>query len=193
MRNKFNILEIYNSSQTVFTFKDLALLWQSNSLPDVKARVNYYVRKGDLFAPRKGFYCRDKNYNKLELANKLYKPSYISLDTILFKNGIIFQYSEVITAVSYLKREIISEDYKLQYYKIKDSVLCDPLGIEVRDNVYTASTERALLDALYLNQQRYFDNLRPINWDKCLELMTIYNNKTLLNNVLKLKEENNAG
>ena len=41
-----------------------------------------------------------------ELACTLYTPSYISLEYVLQKAGVVFQYDERITAVSYLRRSI---------------------------------------------------------------------------------------
>ena len=51
-----------------------------------------------------------------------------------------------------------------------------------------ASLERAFLDMIYLFPNYYFDNLAPLNWQKCHELADIYNNKQLfkrLNNYHK--------
>jgi len=39
---------------------------------------------------RRGIYAKDKNYDRLELANRIYTPSYISLETVLSREGIVF-------------------------------------------------------------------------------------------------------
>ena len=36
------------------------------------------------------------------------------------------------------------------------------------DNCYRANKERAFMNMIYLNKNYYFDNLRTINWQKCL-------------------------
>jgi hypothetical protein len=51
-----------------------------------------------------------------------------------------------------------------------------------------ASTERAFLDMIYLFPNYYFDNLRSINWDKCDELVKIYNNKELVKRLAKYRK-----
>src|SRR4030042_3198875 len=104
--HKFDILDIYRSQNTVFTTKDISLIWGETDLNTIKARINYYVKKGKLYALRRGIYARDKNYNKFELATKIYTPSYISLETVFQKEGIVFQYYEAIYIVSYLSRGI---------------------------------------------------------------------------------------
>src|SRR4030042_1553927 len=102
----FNILDIYRSKNTVFTAKDISLIWKETSLSIIKSRINYYVKKEKLYHLRRGVYAKDKNYNKFELATKIYTPSYLSLETALQKEGIVFQYYKSIFVISYLSREI---------------------------------------------------------------------------------------
>ncbi len=182
----YDIGKIYKSSQTVFTLKEVALIWKTNKFELVKARVNDYVRKGKLFHIRRGIYAKDENYDKFELATKIYTPSYISLETVLFKEGIIFQYYSDIFVVSYLSREIKVDRVKIRLRKIKDIVLTDTLGIKKEKNYFIATKERAFLDALYLYGDYYFDNLDQINKDKVLELSRIYRNKQLNKRLKKI-------
>jgi hypothetical protein len=66
----------------------------------------------------------------MELASKLRKKSYISLETVLQSAGIIFQdYSHTITLVSdnSVSHEIEGKIY--QFSKIKDTILANSLGI----------------------------------------------------------------
>ncbi len=69
-------------------------------------RLNYHVRKGKLLRPRKGIYVKP-GYKAEELACTLYTPSYISLEYVLQKAGVIFQYDDRITAVSYIPPSIL--------------------------------------------------------------------------------------
>src|SRR6056297_3010887 len=101
-KTNLNIEKIYKSTQTVFTTKDISLIWDNNNLDKIKSSLSYYTKKGKLYRIRKGIYAKDKNYNKFELATKIYTPSYISLETVLAKNDIIFQYYKTIFVVSYL-------------------------------------------------------------------------------------------
>lgn len=179
------ISKIYKSSQTVFTTKDLALLWKNNSLDLIKSAVYYYVKTNKLYRVRKGVYTKDKNYNKFELATKIYTPSYISLETVLAQSGVIFQYYETIFVISYLSRNLEVDGKKIQIKKIKDEILTNSQGIIKQKNYYQATKERAFLDAVYLYKNYHFDNLKTLNKEKVLKLACIYKNKQLIKRVKK--------
>lgn len=177
---------LLRSSKTVFSLTDMALLWESSVTNAVRVRVNYYVRTGELVHLHKGLYAKDKNYNPLELATKIYLPSYVSFETVLAKAGIIFQFYNEIFAASYLTRQVTVDGRLYTFRKIKDVVLTNPLGLENQDHCSIASPERALLDTMYLNQHYHFDNLAPIQWDKVFQILPIYKNKSMENRIQKL-------
>jgi predicted transcriptional regulator of viral defense system len=173
------ISKILRSNKTVFTFKDISLIWGDTDKKATISAINYYVKTGNLYRLRRGFYAKDKNYDKFELATKIYTPSYISFETVLAKAGIVFQYYSQIFVASYLAREIIADAQKYSYKKIKDEILTNSFGIENKENYSIASPERAFLDTLYLYKNYHFDNLSPLNWEKIFEILPIYKNKTL--------------
>ncbi|MCF7830852.1 hypothetical protein K9M41_02565 [Candidatus Gracilibacteria bacterium] len=169
---------ILRSSKTIFSFKDIALLW-GDSGNATRVRVNYYIKTGKLYHVRRGIYAKDKDYDKLELATKIYPPAYISFETVLVKEGVIFQLYGQIFVASYLNREITIDNQIYSYRKIKDSVLTNNAGIENRGNYSIATKERAFLDMVYLNKNYHFDNFTSLDWDKVLEILPIYNNKSM--------------
>ena len=177
---KYSLEKLYKSPKTVFTIKDFALIWESNQPELIWSRVSDYRKRGKLYRIRKGIYTKDKNYNKFELATKIYTPSYISLETILAKNDIIFQYYKTIFVVSYLSREIKVDGKNIKISKIKDDILTNQKGVIKKDNYYEATKERAFLDALYLYKDYHFDNLEQLNRKKVMDLAKIYNNKALI-------------
>ncbi|MFH1671471.1 MAG: hypothetical protein ABH889_01695 [Candidatus Portnoybacteria bacterium] len=173
------ILDIYNSKNSVFSIKDIALLWGESNAELVKMRLYRYVKAGKLYSIRRGLYAKDKNYNKYELAAKIYTPSYISFETVLGRAGVTFQsYSQIFVA-SYLSREITADRQAYSYRKIKESVLTNNAGIERKDNYSIASPERSFLDMTYLNKDYYFDNLSVLDWDIVFEILPIYSNKRM--------------
>ena len=99
------ILGLSELSRTAFNTKSIALLLNEKMNASLTKKLNYYVRKGLLINPRKGIYAK-KNYNPEELAGLVFVPSYISLEYVLQKAGVVFQYDSAITSVSYLSREI---------------------------------------------------------------------------------------
>jgi len=180
---------ILRSDRTVFSTSDVSLLWQEANQNAIRVRLNYYVRNGDLYRIRKNFYSKDENYDRMELANRLYSPSYISFETVLAREGMVFQYSSVITVAAYLSRTVRVEGQQYSYRRIKESILLAPDGLMINDAFSIASRERAFLDMLYSSPGFYFDSLSGLDWDKVFDILTIYRNKRLEKEINKIFRE----
>jgi hypothetical protein len=165
---------ILRSNQTVFSFKDLLLLWGGIDIVTARKRVNYYVKTGELYAIRRGIYGRDKNYDRLEMATKILTPAYVSFETVLGSAGITFQYYSQIFVATYQSLERVADGQKIVFKRLKSSILTNALGIENRNTYAIASPERAFLDSIYRTQDYHFDNLSSLNWDKVSEILPIY-------------------
>ena len=180
------VLAIYRESRTVFRLKDIAILAGEENFQSLNKKLNYYVRTGKLNNPRKGIYAKP-DYNSEELACALFTPSYISLEYVLQKAGMVFQYDSRITSVSYLSRNIEVGDQLFSFRKVKGSALVNTMGIIRQTNhINVASAERAFLDLLYLDKKYYFDNLNPLKKDLVFKLLPLYQSKTLTRSVTKL-------
>jgi hypothetical protein len=116
---KADIFSVLRSKNTVFTFKDIALLWRNPNTDLVKRQIHYYVKTGRLYPIRRGIYATDPDYNRFELATKIYTPSYVSLETVLQKEGVIFQHYSKIFVVTYLTREIRCDGQTYAFKKSK--------------------------------------------------------------------------
>ena len=168
------LLGLMRSKNTIFTTKDVSLLWEEPDVNFVRKKLYRYIKAGKLYSVRKGVYAKDENYEKYELATKIFTPSYISFETVLAKAGVIFQFYSQIFVASYLTRELFINGQIYLLKKIKDSTLTNKAGIDVKENYFIASPERAFLDVVYLNREYHFDNLESINWDKVAEILPIY-------------------
>jgi predicted transcriptional regulator of viral defense system len=177
---------ILRSPKTVFTNGDIATLWGEPSSEAVRVRLNYYVKQGNLFRIRRGLYAKDKNYNKLELATRIFTPAYVSFETILSKEGVTFQFYSQIFVASYLTREITIDDQLYSFRKIRNLLLMNSIGVELKDESSLATKERALLDTLYLNTDYQFDNLDGVDWEKVFEILSVYGNKRMDKKVKEL-------
>jgi hypothetical protein len=173
---------ILRSHQTVFTFKDLLLMWGGIDVTTARKRVNYYIRSGNLYPIRRGIYAKDKDYDRFELATKIFTPAYVSFETVLGNAGVTFQYYSQIFVASYQTKEIIADGQKIVYKTLKSSILTNSAGIENRDYYAIASPERAFLDALYLYKDYHFDNLGALDWDKVKKIVPIYGNNERMSN-----------
>jgi predicted transcriptional regulator of viral defense system len=180
---KSDLLNILRSKATVFSFKDVLLATIEAKSELLKRRLHYYIQIGELYHIRRGFYAKDKNYDKLELATKIFTPSYVSFETVLRQEGIIFQYYSTIFVASYQTKEIVCDGKTYSFKKIKDTILLNNAGIENKGSYSIASKERAFLDVLYLNKDYYFDNLAPLNFDKVRALLPIYKNQRMAKKV----------
>ena len=188
------LLDLMRSKNTIFTTKDVSLLWQEPDVNFVRKKLYRYIKAGKLYSVRKGVYAKDKNYEKYELATKIFTPSYISFETILTKAGVVFQFYGQVFVASYLTREFTIDGQTYVLKKVKDSILTNQTGIEVKENYFIASPERAFLDVVYLNKEYHFDNLSGINWGKVDEILPIYGgNKRMEAKVKKYREATQKG
>lgn len=185
---------ILRSNKTVFTIKDIALLWRENRDSfHIKSRLSKYVLAGKLIRLRRGIYAKDKNYNPLELAVKIYTPSYISFETVLTRSGVNFQYYKEIFVASYLSRELTVDGYKIKLIKIENKILTDNYGVYNKDGLMIASPERAFLDRIYKSPDYHFDNLDSLDWREVYKILSVYKNKRMekaVNKYFKYYQEN---
>lgn len=179
------LLAIYQAPASVFRLKDIALLVNESRFDTLNRRLNSYVRAGRLLSPHRGIYAKP-GFTIEEIACKLYTPSYISLQYVLQKSGIIFQHDSAVTLVSYLGRAVEQGGESLVYRKIKGAVLVNTSGIIRKNNTSIATAERAFLDLCYLEKDYYFDNLHLLNREIVADLLHVYQNATLTTRVEKL-------
>ncbi len=179
------LLAIYKEPVSVYRLKDIAILVNETDFNSLNGKLNYYVRSGKLLNPRKGIYAKP-GFTAEEVACKLYTPSYISLQYVLQRSGMIFQYDSAVTSVSYLSRSVDLDGQALVYRKMKGSVLVNTRGILREKGISIATAERAFLDLCYLDIYYYFDNLHPLNRDKISQLLPVYQNAALTKRVTKL-------
>jgi hypothetical protein len=183
---------ILRSPQTIFSIKDVSLMWGEDNETIISIRLNKYEKAKKLIRVRRGFYAKDNSYSRFELATRIYTPSYISFETVLTHEGINFQYYGNIFVASYLNREISVGDQKITLIYMKDYVLSNDVGIEHKDGYAIASRERAFLDRIYVSKDYHFDNLTNLNWDKVFEILPIYNNKRMEKKVIAYFKSNQS-
>ena len=187
MSSQINLMQmILNSSRTVFTIQSLMMMSGLSDSQKITKSLHYYASEGKILNLRRGIYAKLR-YEKQELSCVLYRPSYISLEYVLQRAGVVFQWDESITCVSYLSRTIEVEGKIYQYRKINPELWIGMEGIEQRDNIAIACPERASLDVMYLSAGNcYFDNLRPLSKKRVRELLPLYRSAVLTERVNKL-------
>lgn len=185
-RNMNALQKIIESKRTVFTMQNVAMLLGVERDEKLSSLMHYYAKRGELQNLRRGIYAK-QGYNVEEMACSIFKPSYISLEYVLARSGVVFQWDETITSVSYLSRTIEIDKTFYSYRKISHEIWGGYDGIEICDNVYKATPERAFLDMVYLSDgQCYFDNLHPLNKKEIKRLLPFYKSERLCKMVAQL-------
>lgn len=180
------IFAVYSDKRTVFRLRDIAMLLGETNFQSINKKLNYHVKSGKLQNPRKGIYTKP-GYLQEEMACSVFTPSYISLEYVLQKVGVLFQYDSGITVVCNLSRTVNIENQTFLFRKIKGELLINTTGIIRKENqVNIATAERAFLDLLYLNPKYYFDNINPLNKETIFKLLPLYQSNSMNKRVSKL-------
>lgn len=174
------IAKLYQSPKTVFTVRDIDLLWEEANENRLKSKVAYYVRRGLLLRLARGVFAKNADYSPRELATSLYTPSYISFETVLRDAGIIFQHYDTIFVAGPWTKEITIGKTSLAFRTLKDAILFNPTGILSQDNAGIATPERAFLDMIYLFPRYHFDHLDSLDWKACASMVGLYGNQQLV-------------
>ena len=182
-----NVLEVILSSpRTVFNVQSLRMLTECEDSQKLTKSLHYYVKGGKIRNPRRGIYTK-ATYDEKEMACSLFRPAYVSLEYVLQRSGIVFQYDDAVTCVSYLNRIVEIDDKAYQFRIINPELWIGMDGIVQQDNILIATPERAFLDMVYLSAGNcYFDNLHPLNKIKVKQLLPFYQSKVLTERVTKL-------
>lgn len=182
-KNKDILYLIYKEKGNVFRFADIAMIVSEQDSASLSRKLNYYVKTGRLLNPRKGIYAKP-DYTPEELACAVYVPSYISLQYVLQRAGVIFQYDTRITLVSYLNRIIDVGDKTFLFRKIKGTALVNTTGIERKGfHLNVATPERAFLEMLYLEKEFHFDNPGILRKELVYKILPVYQSKALTERV----------
>ena len=187
MSSQKNVLEvILNSSRSVFNIQSLRILTECENSQKLTQSLHYYIKEGKIRNPRRGIYTKAM-YDEQEMASSLFRPAYISLEYVLQRAGVVFQFDDTVTCVSYLNRIVEVDDKTYQFRIINPELWIGMEGIEQKDNVLIATPERAFLDMVYLSAGNcYFDNLHPLNKTKVKQLLPFYQSKVLTERTTEL-------
>lgn len=162
------LLQIAVSKKRVFTAQDLGVIWGYSDESRLFELIKHYTRKGEIFTLARGLYSltdysegelRDDTKLLYEMANKLVSNSYVSLYTILAREGVIHQYYDAIYSIANRKVTRHVKGVKFEYLRVKDSVLLNDWGVVSEEGIRWATTERAVLDARYLYPKWEMENL----------------------------------
>jgi len=167
-RNKMNYIKLRESLKdfTIFSLRDILQVDPTFH----RRRLNDWQNKGYIKKVIKGFYIFSDlalNENVLfEIANRIYKPSYISLETALSYYDLIPESTYGITSVSSRRTYKFTTSISEYNYKTIRPVLYFGYVFQAYNQkaFKIAQPEKAILDYFYLNphlkNEKDFESLR---------------------------------
>lgn len=150
----------------VFRILDVEKLFPEEQSAAIRTQLYRLSQKEFIFPLKRGLYCFDKSkVDELDLAGRLYSPSYISLETALNYHGVIPDIPLAVHSVTPITTKKIKTNLGIFYYLKVDSKLFfgftqSPFAI--------AFKEKALLDYFYLRRIRKISSetrLRLSDWN----------------------------
>jgi len=179
MRKGQRLQSILRSPRTVFTTEDIASLWGEPLSAVLRGRLAYYVRTGALIRIRRGVYAKDQAFDRLEMATCLFRPSYVSFETVLWREGLILSESPYIHVASYLSRQLNCGGRLIRFHKVRRILLRKAYLLD-RSNVYPIATlERALLDTLRRDRNIRVGTLGDVDREEVYRHLHLYRNRSL--------------
>lgn len=173
----------------------------------LRRQVSEWIQKGYVVPLKRGMYTlqekdRETKFSKYYLANQLYLPSYISLETALSYYNIIPEGVYATTSISSKKTQEFNNALgQFIYHHVEPNHFGDFVMVqdEFKNSVYMASKERAIIDFLYFRvpwEREYksdiftesyrFQNLEGLDTKKLRHIAKKYkiNKMTILVNLL---------
>lgn len=154
----YRILE--KNKYFVFSFEDLLLFYPNETKGNLKKLIFRWKNKGLIYSLKRGLYeltyPRDFTISDLHIANKLYNPSYVSLETALSYYSIIPEVSMAVTSITTKPTRRFKNKHGLFIYRtIKTRAFTGYFVEKQRDfDVLIAEPEKAFIDYLYFKAHR---------------------------------------
>lgn len=144
--------KLLNAGLTCFTPLEFQRVIKATSKIAARKLLERYTQKRIFSRPKNGLYVFNENRPSLwMLANKIYAPSYISMETALSYYGIIPETVYTVTSMtSKITRNFEFEENNFLYRKIKRAAFTGYGPVVVnKETVLLAEPEKALADYLY--------------------------------------------
>lgn len=179
----------------IFTLDDLRVIFSDQ--PILSKQLSRWQENGYILKLKNGVYLFDDYKDKVHpflIANLLYQPSYISLESALYEYGFIPDVTQGITSISTKKTwqtNILGS--KFDYKKIKrDCFIGYGAKKYLNYDVLMAEPEKAIVDFFYFNKSRLkidsqidglrlnYDNLKlKVDKEKLRHFTALFNSEIL--------------
>lgn len=131
--------------------------------------LNRWEKRGEIIRLKRGLYLRgDVQIDEMVIANYLYQPSYVSMETVLNQTGVIPDFAGTITSiVTGRPRNFANREGNFGYSRVRTELFFGYEMIkDVKSGLYIkiARPEKALLDYMYVRRVPKLDETR-IEWE----------------------------
>lgn len=175
----------------VFSKRDL----EKMNLKVFDWQLSSWQKKGYLKRICNNFYqFSEQEIPKEKIANTIYQPSYVSLESALYyynlTEDVVFQITSVTTKKT---REILSGKDIYIYQKIKARAFTGYHTIKIENfDILIACPEKALTDFFYLNQKKIKtkngflelrfneDEIKKFDWKLCFAFASLFDSHNLI-------------
>lgn len=170
----YKINELIKLNKRLYHTADLAVLWHITNKNTLYTTIKRYVQQGILIPVYKGLYSTLplNQLDPLELGRAIiHNYAYLSTESVLANNGIINQAVYAHTFITSASKKITvttspGNIATFLYRQLKDEYLYNPLGIKQQNDIFVASTERAVADLLYFVPKYHFDLPEMVDWQQ---------------------------
>ncbi len=189
----------------IFSLRDVENLFPKEKLKTSKNDLTRWVKTGRFVKLKRNLYefidsVLELNIPDVYVANKLYSPSYVSLETALSIYGVIPDIAAQVTSMTTRTTREFKNKYGCFFYRScqKRAFTGYKLMLYEGVKIFIADTEKALVDFIYFSVRRKdslnfdeerFDKhvLKKLSWSKVLKYAKFFNNKTV-STLKRLKE-----
>lgn len=154
----YRVLE--GNKYPVFSYEDLLVFFPREKKASIARTLSRWGKKSWIYSLKRGLYeltyPRDLNVPDLFIANKLYTPSYVSLETALSHYSIIPEMSIAVTSITSKPTRTFRNKHGLFNYRTVKPASFTGYYTEKYGNfeVLIAEPEKALIDFIYFKTYR---------------------------------------
>lgn len=144
----------------VFSYRDILSFFPKERKENVKTMLYRWKNKGWIYTLKRGLYeltyPNDFTISDLFIANKLYAPSYVSLETALSNYSIIPEVSMAVTSITTKPTRKFNNKHGLFLYRTVRPETYTGYFVEKERgfNIFMAEPEKAFIDFLYFKTCR---------------------------------------
>lgn len=188
----------------IFTFNDILKWFPKENLATLRLQIFQWHKKGLLRRIKKGLYLFPETEisDQFYAAQKIYYPSYISLETALNYYGIIPDVPQMVTCVTPLTTAEFKTPLGVFWYRHLKKEYFFGFDIVQAKNVFSyhiAQPEKALIDFIYFHlpelskldsfKEERFTFYTDFSWSKCIKMAERFKDKRIKQIILKIKAE----